>query len=439
MNRWIVAAAIPLVFGIALAACIGNGDGTGVLGGPCPSKTPAMTEIEGDVTTDELVDLVTKAMTCPGYAFHMRSAGDQEAGPYSSHGETEVWVDIENNLGRVEIRSRFTSEEALAEAEKDDYDPEWRSTVITRGDGSYSSEEIERPSRKGRPPNCHGPGREAIGLVFQCYNGPLQDIEISIDVEASYGSHSAFAYVAEGESSGSDETYDTTTRTFFDADTLLPIGQTVEGTLDIGDIFPVQADLPYETGFVPLDSLPADFFDPASIGYVEKDEEDVEEPLDSAEIAVYWLGSTFEGSGEYPALALDFAFARKQAETLEFGSIVEITYRPADDEFGYPAVKLGLYPPASWEEETQQNPCEETVGLDLPGLQATLRRHYHNLPYDPGASCPPHDRFSASVYIEDVLVRIEAPRVVSGGEYFDSPYNSEAAMELLVRSLELRE
>ena len=275
--------------------------------------------------------------------------------------------------------------------------------------------------------------------MLPCYDGPLQYFEISLDHDGTYNGQDAIAYVAEGESSGSDETYYTTTRTFFDAETLLPMGQVVEGTLDIGETYPIQADIEYEHEFVPLESLPDDFFDPASIGYAEPDPEDVEKPLDDAEIAVYWLGRDFEGSDAYPALALDWVFARLRSQTGEGGSVVELTYRPADDEFGYNWVSIRLYTPEAFEfreEHTVGNPCQEIVELDLAGSYATIRMHRGQ---SPDGTCNPPDSFSAVVFFDDVVVAIDPTVTQSGRETFFSPYDSPEGMELLIRSLELRE
>ncbi len=447
MNRWIVAAAIPLVFGIALAACIGNGDGTGVLGGPCPSKTPAVAEIEGDVTPDEFFDLVADAMTCPGHVIHLQSEVDYQTGDFGVIFEIDTWIDLGNNVARTDTVWRAASGEALREAEEAGLaeDAERRDMVIIHADARYTGTELigypddenQIPPAKRRPPSCHGIGREALGSLILC-EGPLSDWERTVELDVSFRDRAAIALLTTGESSDAEGTSEVTFWLYFDAETLLPLGGITKSTsINARTSFDIITS--YETGFVPLDSLPTDLFEPASIGYVEKD---AEEPLDSAEIAVYWLGSTFEGSDEYPALALDYALARKRSETLEFNSLAEIVYRPADDEFGRRVVKLGLFTPETWGdfyEEIQGQRCSEAVELNLPGRRATLLRHHHNLAYNPGAPCPPPDRFSAAVYFDDVVVRIEAPRLVSGGEYFDSPYNSEAAMELLARSLALRE
>ena len=272
MRLWI--AFIAVVLAAMLAAACGGGKGSSrEATGVCPSKTPLAAAVEGELTVEELTDRVAEAIACPGYAFHTRSGGEYEAGPYSTDLEIDVWVDIENNLARTETRVIATSAEARREAEEaGEKLRERRDRRIIRADGSYAGEEYENPAAKRQPPNCHGSGREALSSVILC-EGPLEDFETTNERDVSYRGQPAIALVNEGESSGSDETYYTTNRLYFDQDTFLPIGLTIEGTLDIGDVFPVRSDISYEHEFVPLDSLPDDFFDPASIGYVERRED----------------------------------------------------------------------------------------------------------------------------------------------------------------------
>ena len=323
MHRWIVAAAIPLVFGVALAACGDSASDTSFgSGGPCPSKTPPSVQSDADMSVEQLTDLVAEAITCPGYAFHVGSSGDFDAGPYSFHMDFESWTAVAPNMARRETTITPPDEE-VAEADAGGEGPADRSTTIVRSGGSYSSQEPDEPASKGQVANCHNEGQEALIFVVPCNNGPLQEIDVSIEMNATYDGKDAIAHVATGESRGHDETYNLTTRTYYDAESLLPLGQTSEGTLDIGEVHPVDFELRYVTEFVPLDSLPADFFDPASIGYVETD---LEEPLDDAEIDIYWIGREFEGRDEYPALALDFVFARRRSQTQEGGSVAQMTF-----------------------------------------------------------------------------------------------------------------
>lgn len=57
----------------------------------------------------------------------------------------------------------------------------------------------------------------------------------------------------------------------------------------------------------------------------------------------------------------------------------------------------------------------------------------------PEAACPPPNRFTAVVLMSDAVIEISAPDIYSGSTYTESPYNSETAMELLVRSLIARD
>ena len=71
--------------------------------------------------------------------------------------------------------------------------------------------------------------------------------------------------------SGSDETFDVTRRLYPDAATFLPIALHFGGNVDYGEVAAVRGRWTYENDFLPLDSLSDDFFDPASIGYIEPD------------------------------------------------------------------------------------------------------------------------------------------------------------------------
>ena len=262
--------------GVILAAC--GGGGTGVLAGPCPSKTPATAEIEGDLTTDELVDLVAEAMTCPGHVIHLQSAVDHQAGDYGLIMEMNIWLDIENNVGRTEWVVRAASEEALRAAEEAglEEDAETRNTVIIRVDARYEineyigypNEDNQDPVRRSEPPGCHGPGLEALASLILCA-GPDEDYETTIEQDVTYGGQAAIALLTTGESSFDGGTSQVTSWLYFDTETLLPLGIVIESKGIVGG---VTYDMigTYEFEFLPLDSLATDFFDPASIGFVEK-------------------------------------------------------------------------------------------------------------------------------------------------------------------------
>ena len=435
----LIAAALAGVGLVAFLLLRTGDDGIGLQAAACPSAAPpAAIDDVGELTPEQLTDRVAAALTCPGYVLHLRSTGDFEAGPYSSYSETDAWIDLERNLGRIDSRVIFNSEAARQAAEEEGEElPEFREVTIVRGDGEYTGERgPEVPARKQRPPDCHGPDRTALALILPC-EGPTEELEVTVERNVAYQGRNAIAYVATGTSRGSDETYHTTARAYLDRDTLLPLGVTVDGTLDIGDVYPVYSDLAYQAQFVPLDSLPPDFFDPASIGYVEVDPE---EPLETQDfgVTVYWLGRGFEGGDSLPALALLHVTT---VPSSPFSPTVEILYRRADDEFGSGIVVLEVYKPEIWEARpiSSRTRCVQTRDLALSGRQATIYSGYDELRIASGASCPPPDKFTAVVFIDNTVVEIRAPTVVTGSQTFQSPYNSQAAMELLIRSLFARE
>lgn len=439
MNKWTVAAALSLAASFVVVACSDSGDSGQ---DACPGARPGQGLDKEELTVEELTDLVAEAATCPGHVLRLTSEADLEAGPYSVHMQSESWTEAAENLGRMETTLTPPRGAVAAEAEAEGDAVQYDSTTIVRGDGSYSREDTDEPASKGRVRNCHSEGQEALILVVPCYNGPLQEVEVFVEVNTTYDGKDAISHVATGESRGHDETYNTTTRTYYDATTFLPIGQTQEGTLDIGEVYPVDADFSYETAFVPLDSLAEDFFDPASLGYVEPDPYEVEAPLDGAEVPVYWLGRDFAGESAYPALTLDHAFVRPGARTEPGGSVVELTYRPADDEFGYNMARIGLFTAAAWDDReaiTVQWPCEQTVDFEVNGHDARLKIHHHSNRQAEDGSCLPPDRYSAVIHFDEVVVALDAPATGNGRERFYSSYDSEEGIKLLARSLRLRE
>ena len=439
MHRWIVAAGISLALGATLAACSGSESGTTLgNGGPCPGKTPPVAQSDADMSVEELTDLVAEAIACPGYAFHMRSEDENALGFLI---ETGTWIDVENNLARSESVWRASSGDALREAAEAGVaeDAEARWMVIYRADARYDAREFigypenEDLAYKRSPSDCHGAGLEALGPLIPC-EGPLDDWERTVERGVQFLGKPSIAVLTAGVSGDADGDYEITMWLYLDAKTLLPLGRLVETERGA----PIDTDATYKHDFVPLDSLPDDFFDPASIGYVETD---LEEPLDDAEIDIYWIGREFEGRDEYPALAIRHATARPRSQT-GGGSVAQIAYRSADDEFGRIWVRIDLFTPEAFEfrdGETVLNECEETIAVDILGGQATIRRHHNGRGQNPDGSCNPPDRYSAVVRFEDVVVDIDAPSTGNGRETFPSPYNTEAAMELLIMSLVLRE
>ena len=232
--------------GLILFLLLRDGDSTGLRSAaPCPSNAPPALDASEELTVEQLTDRVAEALTCPGYALHLRSSGGYEAGPYSSYVETDIWIDLERNQARAESQGIFGSGAARGAEEDGEELFEVREVTIVHSDGQYTAERApeNQAAKRRRPPGCHGPDRTALGLMLPCEE-PTFELEITVEQDLAYKGRNAIAYVFAGVSRSADETYDTTGRVFLDRDTFLPLGSTSEGTLDAGVVYPISYDAP---------------------------------------------------------------------------------------------------------------------------------------------------------------------------------------------------
>jgi hypothetical protein len=347
-----------------------------------------------------------------------------------------MWVDLPGSRGRSDRESTFTSEEARQAAEEAGEPlPEMRGASIILGDRWYSRQyygDAQNHFDGGRSDSCHGPRRAVLEIVLYCEffeEGPTEDVAFSIEQRATYRGRDAVAFVESGISRGSDETYHTTTRLYVDRETFLPLGTTVEGTLN--DVIPVSSDIPYENTFVRADTLPPDFFDPASFGYVIDNfaQQIRDEHLG---LPVYWLGETFEGEDDLPTLALDSLYVfgmPTPPDAEEPYPVLQLNYRAADDPHAKAIVELKLYTEADWSAYRENVGEERGTRVDLPYGHAFLVRSG-----DREAESGFH--FYASVYPEAGVIWVDPRTRLVDEDLVESPYNTEEAVERVVRSLE---
>jgi hypothetical protein len=348
----------------------------------CPTRDPPTFEEDDDLTFEEVADRFEEAATCPGYVLHSRAVGDSEAGPYSTHAENDVWIDLNNKRGRADRTSKFTSEEVLQEAEAEGQPaPELRGASVMLGDDWYSrqyhGDAQNQFDAEDASDSCHGEGRALLELVFYCElieEGPTEEVTFSVEQQTMYRGRDAIVFVESGISRGSDETYDTTTRLYVDRETFLPLGMTSEGTLN--DVVPVSSDIPYENTFVRADTLAPDFFDPASFGYIIDDfaQEIRDRHLG---LPVYWLGEEFAGEGDLPTLTLDSAYVfgmPTPPDAEEPYPVLQLNYRAEDDPDAKAIVELKLYTEADWSAYRENVDEESGTRVDLPYGHAFLVR-----------------------------------------------------------------
>lgn len=227
-----------------------------VVVGGCGQPAP---ELETDgLPAKEVYARLEQAMTRPGQVFHTAVRISQEAGLLSYQGKFELWVAPAQNLARQVSELTLEGEETSRQE-----------TVLA--DGMVYGPPVQGISTpKYRALQCP----EASALVSTAIACWRFDQWGETSVEAvQYEGVAAVVLATKVVWSGSDETFDVTRRLYLDAETFLPIALHFDGTVDFGEVSTLRGRWTYENDFLPLDSLPDDFFDPASIGYVEPDAE----------------------------------------------------------------------------------------------------------------------------------------------------------------------
>jgi hypothetical protein len=407
-------------------ACSGDGEKT-------PADGISADLPVADLSVEEVYARFAEAITRPGHVYHAEVEISQDAGPFSYDSTVEFWVDAERDLARQESQVTFGEGDTR------------RSHVIIAGGARYTSAQEGQPASKHEASTCHG-ANASIASVIGC-PGPTEESTKTVET-GRYEDKAAIVVVTTGTSYGSDETFTFTHRLYLDSETLLPIAYQSEGTADYGEVYPTHSLSHFRNDFLPVNTLPQDFFDPASTGYVERDPE---EPLRTQEpgITVYWLGRHYAGSDGLPPLSLAIAYVPEGRLPAPYYRAV-LDYRVTDEEFGPPALELQEWDAAEWDAFLAQSgggnwwnrPCVDGKETILPNGRATIFMSFNDLS---GAAlngevvCPdrPHDRFTAHAYIGSTVVAVK-PLTSSSGED-RNPYDSLPGIEAVVRALQPRE
>jgi hypothetical protein len=214
----------------------------------------------------------------------------------------------------------------------------------------------------------------------------------------------------------------------------------------------------FKTSFVRRDSLPPSFLDPAATGYVPPEVIDMQTLDDPAVgVPVYWLGRGFDASSFGPLTLQTVEFRAPGVPGAGPGTRLGLRYIGSAGDI----VTLEYWPPGAFESFAAElgngfvwANCSDSRKLDVGGAAATIRVGYEpGQRIIPGAgnapaptatipnACPttPYDRFMAEVHYRDVVVTVNAPLslVDEDGARFGQ-FDSEAALETLVRGLRLR-
>ena len=438
---------LPLVL-LLLIAAIGAG---------CSEQEqPAVALDEDNLTVEEVYARFAEAITRPGSIYQVTIDMDYDAGSFTVEGTRRLWVDVERDLVREKGDWRVPSEDGTRENK-------W--IFITRDGALYKHAEEpgeEIPDTKSEARTCHG-GNAAVSAVLGCAGSTEESTKTAEMGE--YEGRAAVVLVTTGISHGEDETITFTKKLYLAAGTLLPIAMESDEDWGVGGEYPVRQLWTYKNDYTSARSVPDDFFDPASIGYAEKDLDDT---LDSdLGITVYWLGEQFEAGGGLPPLALRVADSGRYSTYR-----LSLMYGPADDEFANSIVWLQEWDATEWNSFNSpsfpppvrgmptpapritggnywDNPCCERKEITLPDGRATLIGCFLDQsaviwPATPGGQpgCPdrPRDDFSAHVYSGSTVVVVDAPAAVtSESGRVESPYNSLEGIEAVARGLHPRE
>lgn len=407
-----------------------------------PASEQADTNIgeTGAPTVEEVYRGLEQTLKRPGYFFHSTIGSEMPADPSSATGTNQIWIDAERDVAREEIspspanRIFMKSTSIIANGKKYRLDPH----------GEVS--ELE-------PIRCHG-ASAVISLVLGC-PGPIGQWTTTVET-GRYDGKPTIVLVTSGTVEGPDGRANSTDRRHLETDTYLPIALEHDVTEDHGE---TKTTVSRGTGvftneFVPADSLPGNFFDPASIGYVKVNPAG-QLRATSWGIPVYWLGQKADGTGGLPGLVLGHVEVPRYPGP---GYKFILQYRGADAPGGPPLLSVEEWSAADWDaiDSTNrtkgpprwENPCWEREELELPDGRATIFSGFASEPTPATTSdastseagCPdrPYDLFMAHVELGPTFLVIRAPsgRVLGKTGLVQSPYDTREGMEAAVKALQ---
>lgn len=387
------------------------------------SPTPASVEDVYHRTEEEL--------RRRGGVYAVTVSADDDLGLVAYRGTIRLWVDARRDISR--------EERELGEL--------GRYTMVTTREARYALERDGRiTTTSGKAWRCYGVG-VAASAVLGC-PGPTERSTTTLSA-GEYGGRRTVVLTTTGTMSGSDETFTFTRLLHLDTATYLPVAADSEGHVDFGQVRPTRQRHVYTGTFVAAGAVPANHFEPASLGHVAPD---VTKALDGArDLGVYWLGSRSRGERGLPDLVLSRVDV---PSPMGPGYRFSLQYAPADDRFAPPVVTLQLWPRAAWDAFLRQSrganfwedPCFRRDELALDAGRATVFSGVDTgmvrvpAATAPSGGCPggPPDRFFAHAFFDDAVVLVDAPSVFRTTGKVLSPYNSYDGVIAVVRGLRLR-
>lgn len=373
----------------------------------CGEGISSTSLVQRPESVQEVYANMLDAIDQPGKVLHTRMTYRTNSPISADSYSSELWLDPANGRARqaVEFDGRQTA-------------------GIIDGHGSYLVED-DGNSRAVEALTCRESDSPVLSTLVGCASY-IEESQTRVGTTSSYRGRAVVTLVTDAESSGSDETFMFTDHLYVDANTWLPVALEREGTVDTGELRDFTTNVQYEHEWLDRSSLAGDFFELASIGYVEHDPAD--DLAQAFDVDVYWLGKEFDpGDGSLPALVLRGAAPYRAPGGLTMYR-ASLAYRSANDEFGPPMVGLQEWRRDEWDEWLAQShggnwwdaDDADRTGYALPDRDIVVFRR--------PAEGWDGDRYLAWVYFADTMVMIMD---------FDSPspYNSDAGIRALAEGL----
>jgi hypothetical protein len=341
-----------------------------------------------------------------GQVYHATIRIRQTAGAYSFRATQQLWIDGRRHTARQQSRYVFTGAGRRGH--------QTTTTLISHGvtwvDGRPQS-----------PTACHH-ASPVTSILIGC---PTTRTPGATRIQhGTYQGHPATVLFTDTSFTGSDQAAVTTQRTLLDPATALPLAATVNGTIDDGHLARVHATLAYHTRFQPRSSLPADFFDPASLGWHLPDPV-ADLPTDTP---IYWLGPRFHPTQRPPPHrrlpTLVLAGVDKPGAPALYAALLR--YAPAGDPYAPPLLTIIVMTPAQFHDP---HLIPETMrcggpALPLPGAHVSTTCNRRNT--------------RARIELPDAVLEITATDTIRDGNLIRSAYRTRQAILTVLRGLTAR-
>jgi hypothetical protein len=398
------------------------------------------------LTTEQTYVQLLKQMTRPDQVLHTTIHEESHSGDISVTATHQLWTDVVGDRARGEYEYSYTPKDMPA--------IDYSETRISSDGIEYVLNSDDSEVAKNRADICPGTTSTALHIQRICpkeiSRSNASVSPITFQGEADFEGAPALVLSWQSAFEGSDQTTNTVSTLYLDATTILPIALISEGTIDAGEVRQFTATRRFTHEFVDANSLPADFFDPASIGYVAESVNQMLERIDPS-LGLYWLGERFSPGAGLPDLALGDVWGGMSGP----GYKGTLFYHPADDEFAPPMVVLELWELSDWQAFLAQSarhgnswdsPCVQREEVQLAGGSATIfKSHYSNIAAfppgpRPGEACPsgPFNDFYAHVYLGDTMIFVKSLRTAGPGNEIPNPFASENGIDIIIDSLQAR-